>query len=133
MSIENSTEPGTPRGKISFGLDFNLGHLFVIFSLFLSAAGLYAHDESRLSVLENKVLVLDSGNLGNRMSVNEAKVGALADRLDGILGVLTEIRNELAESHKATVNVLSRVETRQQKTEVQQQKTEKAVKNRIFP
>lgn len=125
MTIENP-QPENPRNKISFALDFNLGHLLVIFSLFLSAAGLYAHDEARLSVLESRVGVLDNANLGSRVSASEAKIGALTDRLDGIHDVLLQIRNELAESRKATVTVLNRVQT-------QQKKNSKAIDERVFP
>lgn len=131
MDDFNSEKP--EKKKIAFNLDFNLGHLFVIFSLFLSAAGLYAHDESRVSILETQVTALDSANLNTRVTTNETKIGALTARLDGIHDVLLEIRNELAQNHQETVKALHTSATKTEEIQQQANTNTKAIKSRIFP
>lgn len=93
-------EPELPESsskgrKVSFNLDFNLGHLLVIFSLFLSAAGLYAHDESRLSVIEDKVETLDQANLPSRVTGLESTTQEIKRGLQDIHTDLTELRKDL--------------------------------------
>lgn len=112
--------------KFSFTLDFNLGHLFIIFSLFLSAAGLYAHDESRLSVLENKVSVIDGQNLPPRVASLEATTKSIQSGFNLIHGDLLELRNELTASRRLS-------ETKIQKVEARTQKNTQEIKDRIFP
>lgn len=140
METEIPTEVEESKRKITFSLDVNLGHLFVIFSLFLSAAGLYAHDETRLSIVEEQVSTLNDQNLNPRVTATEVKIVALREGMDDIHNVLIEIRNELAANHQDTVIAVKRVNQQtmqlQHKEDTVDQKvnqTQKAVKNRFFP
>lgn len=130
-------EPDKSNKKINFDLSFNLGHLFVIFSLFLSAAGLYAHDESRVSVLETRVSALTDANLSPRVAANEAKIITVYTHLDNIKDALLEIRTELAFAHQDTIAVVkqsaSKNAEKTKEIETQVDKNAKAIKNRVFP
>lgn len=79
-----------------FDWSINLGHVFIVLSLFISAAGLYAHDEARMSVIETKVDSLTEQNLPPRVSSLEAQNHDMHDSLYGILQVLEQIHSDLA-------------------------------------
>lgn len=88
---------GTKSAKIGFDLSFNLGHLFVVFSLFLSAAGLYAHDESRLAIVETKVHILETSDLPSRVAVIESRQQNILNILKEVHQSLIDIRDQLAD------------------------------------
>lgn len=80
----------------TFDWSINLGHVFIVFSLFLSAAGLYAHDAGRMASIETKISYLESQNIPPRVSTLEAQVDNVREGLGDIRSLLVEIRNSLA-------------------------------------
>ena len=126
MEIELPEESNTRKPRMSFDMTFNLGHLFIVISLFLSAAGLYAHDESRLVAVETKVESLDNQNLPTRVSANESAIQALKGDLRDIRGTLHSIFDELVSEHKDTIQVINKVNKKADDNS-------KAIKDRIFP
>lgn len=97
MKIEDiDADIESPRKKKGmFDWTVNLGHVFIVISLLISASGLYAHDEARMAIIETKVDAITEQNLPPRVSALEAQSHDLHESLSGIRDVLVQIRNSL--------------------------------------
>ncbi len=96
MEIDTEIDNGAPsKRRGMFDWTINLGHVFIVLSLFLSAAGLYAHDEARLATLDTKIGYLESQNLPPRVSALEAQTNDLHESLKDIRNILSDIRTSL--------------------------------------
>lgn len=87
------------RGKKPsiFNWEINFGHVAIVLSLFLSAAGLYAHDEARISVIESRVDDLTSQNLPPRMAAAETQLHDIHDSMKEVTNLLGQIHNDLSQ------------------------------------
>lgn len=97
ISEEEFAEPRRRGASPKKGFDwtFNLGHLAIVASLLVSAAGLYAHDEARYAVLDTKVETLWSQNLPPRVSALESQTADLKDWMKRSTDLLAQIRDGL--------------------------------------
>lgn len=96
--IETDYTPPPPARRSKprvFDWTINLGHVFIVCSFLLSAAGLYSHMDSRMAVIETKVDAISSQNLPPRVSALEAQTHDLHEGLAGIHDVLLQILNKL--------------------------------------
>lgn len=104
MELDFDSEPAAraPAKRGVFNWEINLGHVFIVLSLLLGGAGLYANQqrsegsfESRLSNLESRANAADEQNLPPRVSALEAQMPVLIDGMKTLHEDLTGIRNSL--------------------------------------
>lgn len=87
--ITSGEQSITGRLRVSFA------QIITIFSLFLSAAGLYAHDEARLGQLEVSVSRIEQSNLSPRVSALETGFDDLKNEMHMINKNLIVIHEDL--------------------------------------